>query len=489
MTQQPIIANPIGWVQLKLVGGWRAQLGFLAGYCGIALLLHLIVYEAVARAGRVSIPQFAGGAFVVMTLALASLFLLGGTATIKKAIQRDYTTAMIGSHRTSAVTGYAVVLGYLTGATVQILLASAANWLICTILALMAGVTVSPFAPSALLAVLVCWAAMFWPLAVLVGFDTQGKMPVGGLVVSLVVLSSIGILDVWPGLSLLFCSGNAPSLTRKTPVNLADASVIISMLGQILFGLIFFAAAARRFARDDVQGFTPALAAAVLALTALLSGVGLAYWPQSSPSSPLAGNEIMQPRNQLVATLAGVCAVAFLPVAVAAGNAARWARRRTKDHGYDAPKPRSFVEAPVMAALIVIAIWTVVLNRDVDMLLGGARGAAALWRLILVVVPFLAALLTVRGLLRYVYAYTNKGYVILIIYVLLVWVAPVLTDAALEVALDRAADEPASAAFACSPVGMWLAALKEVNAPLIPGLVLQTVLAIAALIFARRARY
>jgi hypothetical protein len=485
MSEQPIIANPIGWGQVRLLGGWKRLWGFVAGYTALWIVALVIIYRAL-RPEHVSLSAFADGASKVMMFVQAGVVLLGGLAAIKKAIQRDFTTGMIASHRTASMTGHTAVLGYLTGATVQVLLIALANWAIGTVLALLAGVTTTPFAPSILLAVLGCMAAMFWTLGVLAGLGSRGTAPIAPLIVILWVFASIRVLGLVPGLSLLAYTGALPSFGAGLPTPSTGAFVLVSMAAQLLFAAVFFVAAARKFARDDVPAFTLSHAYILLALCALLAAAGLCFSGLLAPSWLPSG--ISEPAHQLVATLVALVLAAFVPISVAAKSVVQWTKRSAKDPGFREARPRHYLEAPLTATFLVFAILVATLSAHADRLIGSAGRHELAYYFGWSAGPFLLTLVVVAGFLRLVYSYTDKSYLIVTLLIFFTWAAPPLVDLALEVGLDLRPDEPRSAILAFSPIGAWLIVFKGLDAPLVPGAVFQALLAVGGVLLARRAR-
>lgn len=485
MSEQPIIANPVGWAQVKLLGGWKRLWGFVGGYTALGIIVLVFIYRAL-QFEKVSLSTFAGGALTVLMFIQAGIVLLGGLATIKKAVQRDFTTDMIASHRTANMTGYTAVIGYLTGATTQVILVALANWAISTVLAFLAGPATTPLAPTFLLAVLGCMAAMFWTLGVLAGLSTRGTAPMALPIVILWTLSSVRVLGIVPGLSLLAYSGALPSFFTGPTTPSAGAFVFASMFAQLLFGVVFFIAAARKFARDDVPAFTLPHAYILLALCTVLSAAGLEFTGRLSPAWSPTG--FYDPAHQLVATLIALALVAFVPISGAARSEVKWAKRAKKDPGFREPKPRHYLEAPLTATFLVFVILAATLSADVGRITGSSGETSLAEYLGWSVGPFLLTLVAVAGLLRLVYSLTDRSLLIVTLLTFFAWAGPPLVDLALEVGLDLSSNDPRSAILGFSPIGTWLILFKGLDAPLMPGAIFQALLAAGSLLLARRAR-
>ncbi len=485
MTEQPIIANPIGWLQVRLLGGWKRLLGFVAGYTGLAVVL-LIVIQRALQVEQVPLATFAGGALTVMMFLQAGIVLLGGLAAIKKAIQRDYTSGMIASHRTANINGHTAVLGYLTGATAQVILVVLANWAISTVLALLAGITTTPLAPTLLLIVLGGAAAMSWTLGVLIGLSTRGTVSAAPFIAIFWVLASLRILGIVPGLSLLTYSGSFV-MPFTTAASSSGAFAFVSLFFQLLFAVVFFVAAARKFARDDVPAFTAAHAHILLALCSLLCAAGLALRTTSPAAWSPSG--INDPAHQLIGSLTLLVLASLVPISAASDNAARWAKRAAKDAGFREPKPRHYLEAPLTATFLVFAILVATLSAEAGQIVPGIGQENVAYYLGWSAAAFLLAQATVAGFLRFVLAYTHRTLLLVTLLTFFAWVAPPLVDLAMEITMKMLPDEPRTAILGFSPIGTWLILFNNINAPLIPGMIFQGVLAAAAVVLARKARY
>ncbi len=483
MSNIPIIANPLGWAQVKLQRGWRWVFAVAGVYAGAVLLFHVLIYRALRTEGT-TLAGFAGGALGVMIYVQAGIIFFIGTRAIQKAIHRDFMSEMIASHRMTAMTGHSAVLGYLTGATVQVLALTAVNWLVCTLLAVLSGDPV--LGPSILLVVLGCLALLVWTLGVLMALSTRGAASAVWVVVALMLLANPSIPNFLPGLSLLVGWTTISSLTSTVSSGVTDVSVFVGMMAQVAVALTLFHAAARKFARDDVPAFNVPLACALLALCALIAVVALRFWNDSlSPFGPVISNLL---GVQCVSTVAALALVAFLPVVTAARNSARWARLKVKDPTFHRSRPRSFLLAPVVATCIVGGVFAAVLSPLIFDIYPFHQADEVMGRLASIAAFFFFSLVTASGLLRFSFARGDKGLWVLVLYVVLVWAVPPLADLAIEVAYADPGDIGRSMLVGCSPVGGWVIALGLVDAPMVPGLAFQALLAAASLLLARRAK-
>lgn len=487
MSDLPIISNPIGWAMLQIAGGWR-RLGMLVTvYSGGMLLICTLIYRGAQP--DLTLAQFASGAQTMIMFLQAALFFLVAPNLIRRAILRDFTTDMITSHRLTAMTGYTAVLGYLTAPS-QIGAMTVVNWIASNIFGLMAGPgpSQSLAAPSMLFAVMAVFAAACWTLSILVALSTKGKVAINGLIVVLAIGSNMMLIAILPGLDLLLVVVRVSRIFQGTALPIDAIEVFVSILFQIVFALVFFAAAARKYHRDDVPAFTPLLAYGTLALWSLLCAVALRYWAAERDAIWTGLYFSADPRNHMFVTLISLLTVACLPVAGAARSEARWAERRAKDALFAPRRPRRFYFAPVVATFIALGVLLQVRMPVLERCFSDDTHSFVenAW---CVPIAFLLALVTLGGVLRYAYGRTPNGLVAGVLVLLFFWALPPFVDLALEVVEDRHALAPKSVLFTASPFGVWLAAVRDMDAPVVPGLVIQAVVAAGALSLARRARY
>jgi|CXWL01.1.fsa_nt_gi hypothetical protein len=501
MSQQSFIHNPLGRVQLMLLGGPRGVL-FLGTIYAAAVVLFLTMIHRVAS-DQVTTVRFAAVSMYVILFIELTILLLGGTSVISKAVQRDFTSDMITSHRMSAMSGHSAVFGYLTGTPAQIYALTVINWIICTVLARLAspGVPGAMLVPSFLFALFGCTAWMVFTLAILLAVCTRGSQLTAGLVVVMVMLTNAKAMTFVPGMAILLASATYSDMTNAastTPT--LDPWIIVSVLAQLVLGLIFFLAAARRMHRDDYAAFNPRLAYILLAFSALLATVGLRYWQAPASLFTVPGSD--DDRLKINTTLAILCLIALLPVANAARNHVDWSRRRSKDSAFQGKAPWHFVIAAIFSTLVVAAIWWAVAGRwlhvfleelqdEVDGSYSPAQRAGA------IVAAFLLALLIAGCVFRLhrrgASPIPSGGLSIamllpLVGYLTVYWILPVAADLALEATTRPLSQTDRSLLFTCSPVGTWITACSNTVAPIWQGLTVQTGLLVLLLVITSRSR-
>jgi hypothetical protein len=256
------------------------------------------------------------------------------------------------------------------------------------------------------------------------------------------------------------------------------AAMVCAIPIQIILGVTFCAATARKLRRDDVQAFGPWLGLLFLAEMAALAFAGL-YW------SDVLGSTVFRsgfdaPLPVLAFTSYAVLSLlALFPLGAAAQAAGRWERRRRLDPGFAgrAPVPYGVVAA---AAVVIVVAPAAIAN---------AASVAVVPRSLPSVLLMSLGVVTMAAFLRRAYARRDSVFILGLIFLLLTWVVPVLIEVVAYLYRDLGpyADETTfSPIIACSPLGAAFVALMERPTSIYPGLAFQVVLAL--LLSGRRAR-
>ncbi len=495
--QRELLLNPIAWVQFQLNGGMKRLLAVCGIYALAMVLLNVFIYRATTapwQAAQSALGTFAGNSLAFTLFISAAMLVVGGAGIINKAVMRDYTSDMITSHRSTAMTGHVAVFGYLTGPPSRIICLTFINWIACTVLAGLAGYPI--VGPSFIFIIFGCMASVAWSAAALSGLCYRGKLSFAVVMVPLAIIFVIDpirdLLIAHPGLALLVNYAGARELSGSAAGVAPEAvkTLVVSMLSQLVLAFIFFLAAARRFQRDDVPAFNPALAYSLLALCALISGVGLNYFNDYSTNF-VADSLIFLP-TQTFTTIMSLALVAILPISNAAWTQFEWARRIRKDPRYTGPRARSPVEAALCATVVACGVLALIVrNRFGDIFANNFvnNDISEMQAAICICVSFLLAMVAIAGMLRFVYNFVRNGVWALLMFLMLFWIAPLIGDLLMEVAYERQADEPKSLLFALSPIGTWVTVFIGGKSPVVFGLIGQAVIAGVMLILSRKGKY
>jgi len=119
--------NPLFWLHLRIGGSARTNVIIAIAFTAVVIVFASIsLYVAGMEAG----PRGAAQAYarvnavwlVIMTVAQGVFLLLLAPSAIRRAVQRDFDSGMIESHRLSPMSNLKIVLGYVTGAPIQALM-------------------------------------------------------------------------------------------------------------------------------------------------------------------------------------------------------------------------------------------------------------------------------------------------------------------------------------------------------------------------------
>lgn len=482
----PIPANPLGWAQLQLVGGWRRLTALSGLYAGIVLFVALLFYNAMGS--DVSPADFASAALTGLFYLEAALLFFVAPSQIRRAIQRDFTTDMINSHRLTGMNGRAAVMGYLSGCTAQVMAMTCVNWLACCVFSVMTGrgPGESVMGTTVFFAILISLALLWWSFTVYLGLETRGKAGPMGFLVAIFVIVNASLIAVLPGLDFLLMVGRL-GMSPMTRAALDPAAVAISVLFQICFTGILFLAAARKFARDDVPSFSVTLAYVLLAYWALICAVAWRFWPRVGWGSPSAVDFALDPANQSLVTLISLALVAGVPVGCAAAAESAWMRRRLMDPHFAPARPRRYFIAPIAATVMAFGVFLLVTGESSLLSLRDTLGRIDPVSAVCIPVAFLCALFTLAGLLRYTCALSLGPGKVSVIFFIMTWAMPIFGDLMFDAMKEAGAPPSGWMAAVVSPVGTWVCAITRADGPITAGVCVQIVFAAAMLWLGGRA--
>ncbi len=471
-----VISNPLGVAQARLLCTPKRHLQIAIGYPVGVAALALMVYRA---SQPMTVATLATG-FVAIAAGIQFLLLAPvASGAIRRAIQRDYATGMVESHRLTAMGSSTVILGYVSGATSQAFTLAGANFAMGMVAA--AFIPNRPFVEWAIANFFViCVAFVVWSMTTFMAVATQGKNNLVGLLMAFGIMGGIAafhalpplLLIIGPILLLLRFRGVATGVTPP-------AEMLLSIPLQVAVGFVFCAAAARKYRRADVQGFDAALGLILLALMAVSCSAGLAMvdgFRNFIPGDPLSAPiEAMTLATSMFLTI-----VAMLPIAAAAQASGRWERRRLVDAEFEDRAPRGYLLVALAAVglvLLSIAVGDLVHHQVREVVSVAAKAGICLC----------VGLLGLAGFLRRAYATRDRVWFAGAAFFLVLWVLPIAAEVVFYVyGESEAAVRTFTPLIAFSPVGAAFAITRELDVQLWPGIVTQCV--IAVFLCARRSR-
>jgi len=386
-------ANPLVWLHVRLSGNPRMPLYMACGYVGLVAFFTVLSL-------RLSGPRAAGGVYSawlgVISAVQALLLLVMIPNAVHRAVQRDFRTGMIDSHRVSPMGNLQIVAGYLLGPALPTLGLFAAGLLMGLFFAARVAVGLGTGVRLGAQVVVGGWVLgqgallllclMLSSIALLAAVAAEGtKFNLLGTMFVIAVFGGWVVFPAVPGLSLLAGLLSAERLigtiSRGTPTGGASGTIALASLLQALFAVVFITAAARRFRRLRGSLFTIPLSLVLLALWALTLVLGMAVHQPAW---------VNRERDEFTAVQLGASTVAFLIVSLFALHAAaaeRLALDRADALGQPVPQARKrCLEAmPLLcgvAALVLLGIMAAVCegtDRPLAPGLAEAMRSAPLW--------------------------------------------------------------------------------------------------------------
>lgn len=352
--------NPLFTVNVRLIGTWRsfALVGgiFSALVAGFAASF----YSQADPAQRFGVSF---GFLSAMSIAQGVFLLLVGASAVRKAVLRDFTTNMIESHRIAPMSGFKIVLGYLTGPPAQAYLLYLLATLFGTGFAMHCatgmGATAGNvlFAWYSLQAALLSVALLLMSLVLLVALASSGKTNLVGILVVFSLLGGPFALPFVPGLALLvgvFSGGVLAGLLTPAAVGptSSPATLAYTALFQLGFSAILLTAAARKIRAPERAMFSMPLGFGLAALWAVLLIVGLHIAPQN----PWLGTPDDARPVQIACSLLTLMIVSQFALVAAASE--RHQIDRASAFGAAAPAAKRFGTAAMRIALCLLAVLT-----------------------------------------------------------------------------------------------------------------------------------
>lgn len=499
--------NPLFWLHLRIGGSVRTNLIIVVAYAAIVIMFtgcsyYIAAAEAGANVGPQTYAQVDGVWLIIMTVAQCVFLLLLGPSAIRRAVQRDFDSGMIESHRLSPMSNLKIILGYMTGAPIQAVMLYAVSLLFGSYFAVRYALSLGLGVTIGLRATLAGWyftqgcmlvlAVMISAFVLLTALATRGKGNVVGVAVLIGVFGGWAAIAFIPGLALLLgvLSGGVLIDLLTSPTASGDPLILINAAGlQFVFCVILLAAACGKLRAPDRPLFSIELGLILL----LAWGFTLVAGIWAAPSHGWLFAEWSAYRHaQLVSSTVAFMLVGLFPLIAAAVEL--FHNDRAAAFGEDRLGRRclELTLVPLMLALMAATCWWMMTAAWAASVEPALADRLALVRR--VVVPIAIAMLCSFWVdFNWVYHLAAHGRRIMIglpiMFVLLKGV-PILLDNVIKYfGRELAGVEWSGYGYltGLSPVGTLMLVSKG-GAPLWVGLVFQAVLAVGATVLARRAR-
>ena len=499
--------NPLFWLHLRISGSARINIIIVVAYAAVMIAFtggsyYFAKVQDYPNITPATYARVDAAWLAVMTAAQCGFLLLMAPSAIRRAVQRDFDSGMIESHRLAPMSNLQIITGYMTGAPIQAFLLYAVSLLFGSYFAVRYAGSTGLGGIIGVRAALAGWyfaqgcivvlAAMIGAFVLLLALATRGKSNVVGVALMIGVFGGWAAVFVVPGLALLMgVMGGHVLFGLLTGAKITgDPSVIV--LGgalQFVIGLIFLAAACGKLRAPDRAVFSVESGLILLIVWGFTLVAGIAG---ASGYDWLFAESREHALAQLVCSTAAFMLVALFPLIAAAGELGRHDRAAV----FSEPRPwRRCAELsfmPVLLGMMAATCWLMMSGDWAASMVPGPEEQSVLSRLTLVPVV-LALTLSFWVDFNWIYHLAVRGRRILVwvpVMFLLLKGVPIMADSMIDELTRELTDMRWSAygyLTGLSPIGT-LMLLSDGRAALWVGLGFQALLAVGAAIVGRGAR-
>jgi hypothetical protein len=270
--------NAIAYAQFRLRGGWKN-----VGSTGLAYGLAVAgtIVASLRMTGGTAPQLYNAWTHLLLGVQALLLFVFAGSR-VTAAIRNDLNSRIIESHRLMPVGAGSAVAGYVVGAASQALVLAGVTLLIGAFCATAAGTPVDDWLAANALLGLFCATA--WVVLAYAAFLVRTPFAWTVPIVVVAVATEGRLFTAVPGFTVF-----VSPLTGRTLFALGGVGgpaaypYAASAVVQLAVAVICFAAARRKYGRDDAVGLGPGLGLALLVVAAAAAWVGMAEWEQFRP--------------------------------------------------------------------------------------------------------------------------------------------------------------------------------------------------------------
>ena len=469
--------NPLLWLHWRISGSSRTNV-IVVGVYAIVVIFFSILSFYIAAANALpgdrsqDFAQVNSVWLIIMTGAQCIFLLLIAPSAVRRAVQRDFDSGMMESHRLTPLSNLSLVLGYMIGGPIQALLLYLVSLVFGCYFAAMYGGSPGLGGVLGVLGTLGAWcfaqnsllviAAMITSAVLLSALATRGKANIAGALMLVCVLGGWAAILFVPGLALVLGVFSGDKLYQLlTTAKLRGGSAVFAqaIVFQIAFCLIFLAASCRKLRRPDYPLFSLPLSL-LLAGTwgaALIAGLVAAADSSWSINMNAAETHFAQLISSILA-FAAVCYFALWAVAM---------DRSRHDHIPKASKPNIWSSGRVawlmpaaMAALTFLFAFlaykqTPMNGTPTKMWLGLSH-----WQYWTAVGPaLLLSFWTDFNLIVFLLRWVKRPLILLVVALGLLKGAPLLCEQVIQFLVEGIADQKWSwhGSVSCiSPIGMLI---------------------------------
>lgn len=242
------MANAIGWVQLRMSGGFKV-VGILTGLYGAVISLFMIAQFRFEYNPRRIAEEWCS---ILLYIQMAALILYG-TFRVMGGIRNDTKLGMMESHRMMPISGVDAALGYISVPVIQLIPFSILNLAFGLAMAFRAGVS-----PVNLLfshALIWAMAIVLWIIMALGALVVKQAAIVLSLAVLIAFLSQGMIVVFFPSVLVLATPLIGDGVLTLSRAHALNSGQMIALVLQAVVGVQFFFAAARKYQFADRPAF------------------------------------------------------------------------------------------------------------------------------------------------------------------------------------------------------------------------------------------
>lgn len=480
-------------VHFDLLGGNRRGGLIALGYV-IAMAVGLYLFRRALP--DMSIADFSAG-FVNFLIAAQGLILVaGGSTSIYRAMLRDFDLRMLESHRLTPMSNWSVVLGYVTGPTLQILFIAGLNLMVGSLFSLIGNKPLIAWLGGN--ALMLLGASVFWSFTVFIGLrrakplnPTAFLALVGMFAVPTMSIPAIGsFIGIYPIMSGFIIARE----DMKIPLGLVAAVSIVSMV----IVTFWFSLSAAKYRRPDLPALNGLRGLILLVIWMLLGITGMHIFSASATAIPNP-TEFDDPVSiQLLVMVIGAMLISWVPISGAIECAIIVGRGGSPRNFGDRMRDRNVTILSATAIIGLISVfaataWKQLISPGLSgpsRFLNGWVEPRMLYGWLPVGLAVLFSAMTANGVFRTFYARAPMQRARAIMILVALTVVPIALDLArVGFALDEFSNsDPAfSGLIGFSPIGVVLAVLtSSQNLALELGLCFQAMVAIVFTSVGRR---
>jgi len=431
MSTFPGPANAIVYAQFNIQGRWRRLLSVAIGYGVVIGALIWLTYVA-------SSPDLRGWVAGMCMLQIVNL-LVFGSFRVDSAVRGDVTSRMLESHRLMPATPLGGMLGYIFGAPLQTLLLAAVNFLIGAACCSISHLSLNTWA---LVNFVLCLFAVFlWSMLAQFAFVARGgflMLLIAGVII--ISMSQNSGLSMLPALAVIVHPLLAQHSVFETLVSSGGSvdltSYFVSFAGQMAIILIAIRVGMRRYQSSTIAGIS-----AWLGLLTLIVWVGLSLAFFNSPDLFAFSRSFFASEPDRYSILWMAFATSSLLALVPIGSAAWTAQLANRSGDPSAKRPRFALQEVIttLAAIVIVCgLLTEVPNLNVPAvsIVPASPGfpsphvhsipVEAAVHSIVIVAIFLCSM---ACLFSWGYLIRQRAWIFVLIWVLITWLGPVISDA------------------------------------------------------------